>query len=248
MRIILHIWRQRNANDSGRMVRYEVPNVNQEMSFLEMLDVLNEELIARNEDPVAFDHDCREGICGMCGCMVNGTAHGPLPGTTLCQLHMRHFKDGDELYLEPWRAKAFPVVKDLVVDRTAFDRIIAAGGYISVATGSAPDGNAVLVPKEDAERSMDAAACIGCGACVAMCPNAAAALFTGAKIAHLGLLPQGQPEREQRAIAMVAQARQELFGSCTNIGECEAVCPKEIKLEVIARMNGDFIRASLSGR
>ena len=176
------------------------------MSFLEMLDVLNEDLIAKGEEPVAFDHDCREGICGMCGFMINGVAHGPLPGTTLCQLHMRHFKDGDELYLEPWRAKAFPVIKDLVVDRSAFDRIIAAGGYISVATGSAPDGNAILVPKENADRSMDAAACIGCGACVAMCPNASAALFTGAKIAHLGLLPQGQPEREQRAIAMVAQA------------------------------------------
>jgi len=248
MKIILHIWRQRNAGDQGKMVRYEVPNVNQEMSFLEMLDVLNEELIVRGEDPVAFDHDCREGICGMCGCMVNGTAHGPLPGTTLCQLHMRHFKDGDELYLEPWRAKAFPVVKDLVVDRGAFDRIIAAGGFISVSTGSAPDGNTILVPKENVERSMDAAACIGCGACVAMCPNAAAALFTGAKMAHLGLLPQGQPERHQRAVAMVAQATAEGFGSCTNIGECEAVCPKEIKLEVIARMNGDFLKASWAGR
>jgi succinate dehydrogenase / fumarate reductase iron-sulfur subunit len=248
MRIILHIWRQRNAADQGRMVRYELPNVNQEMSFLEMLDVLNENLFARNEDPVAFDHDCREGICGTCGCMVNGMAHGPLPGTTLCQLHMRHFKDGDELYLEPWRAKAFPVIKDLIVDRGAFDRIIAAGGYISASTGSAPDGNAIPVPKENAENSMDAAACIGCGACVAMCPNASAALFTGAKIAHLGLLPQGQPERARRAMAMVAQAKEEIFGSCSNIGECEAVCPKEIKLEVIARMNRDFIQASLTRR
>jgi succinate dehydrogenase / fumarate reductase iron-sulfur subunit len=248
MKIILHIWRQRNANDQGRMVRYEVPNVNEHMSFLEMLDVLNEELIARSEDPVAFDHDCREGICGMCGCMVNGVAHGPLPGTTLCQLHMRHFKDGDELYLEPWRARAFPVIKDLVVDRSAFDRLIAAGGFISVATGSAPDGNAVLVPKSNAERSMDAAACIGCGACVAMCPNASASLFMGAKIAHLGLLPQGQPERQQRATAMVAQARTELFGSCTNIGECEAVCPKGIKLETIAMMNRDFLAANWKGR
>ena len=230
------------------MVRYEHPNVSEHMSFLEMLDVLNETLIHKGEDPIAFDHDCREGICGMCGCMVNGIAHGPLAGTTLCQLHMRKFKDGDELYLEPWRAKAFPVVKDLVVDRTAFDRLIAAGGFISVATGSAPDGNAVLVPKENAERSMDAAACIGCGACVAMCPNASASLFMGAKIAHLGLLPQGQPERERRAVAMVAQARQELFGSCTNIGECEAVCPKEIKLDVIARMNGDFLKAKWTGR
>ena len=248
MRIVLHIWRQRNAEDPGKMARYEVPDVNQEMSFLEMLDVLNEALIAKGEDPVAFDHDCREGICGMCGCMVNGTAHGPVPGTTLCQLHMRHFKDGDELYLEPWRAKAFPVVKDLVVNRGAFDRIIAAGGYISVSTGSAPDGNAILVPKENADRAMDAAACIGCGACVAMCPNASAALFTGAKMAHLGLLPQGQPERKQRAMAMVAQATAEGFGYCTNIGECEAVCPKEIKLEVIARMNKDFLASSWSGR
>jgi succinate dehydrogenase / fumarate reductase iron-sulfur subunit len=248
MRIVLHIWRQRNAGEKGRMVRYEVPNVSQHMSFLEMLDVLNEELMAKDEDPVAFDHDCREGICGMCGCMVNGVAHGPLPGTTLCQLHMRQFKDGDELYLEPWRARAFPVVKDLVVDRSSFDRIVAAGGFISAATGSAPDGNAVLVPKDNAERSMDAAACIGCGACVAMCPNASASLFTAAKIAHLGLLPQGQPERDQRAEAMVAQAKQEMFGSCTNIGECEAVCPKEIRLEVIARMNRDFIKSSFATR
>jgi len=248
MRIILHIWRQRNASEKGRMVRYELPNVNQEMSFLEMLDVLNEDLTAKGEDPVAFDHDCREGICGMCGCMVNGVAHGPLPGATLCQLHMRHFKDGDELYLEPWRARAFPVIKDLVVDRGAFDRIIAAGGFISVATGSAPDGNAVLVPKENAERSMDAAACIGCGACVAMCPNASASLFLSAKIAHLGLLPQGLPEREQRVVAMVAQAQQEIFGSCTNMGECEAVCPKGIKLENIAIMNRDFLRANWAGR
>jgi succinate dehydrogenase / fumarate reductase, iron-sulfur subunit len=248
MRITLHIWRQANAAAPGKMARYEVPNVNPEMSFLEMLDVLNEDLIAKGEDPVAFDHDCREGICGMCGAMVNGVAHGPLPATTLCQLHMRHFKDGDVLYVEPWRAKAFPVVKDLVVDRSAFDRIIAAGGFISASTGSAQDGNAILVPKKDADQAMDAAACIGCGACVAMCPNASAALFTGAKIAHLGLLPQGQPERDTRALAMVAQASAEAFGSCTNIGECEAVCPKEIQLEVIARMNRDFIRASWSAR
>jgi succinate dehydrogenase / fumarate reductase iron-sulfur subunit len=230
------------------MVRYEVPNVNRDMSFLEMLDVLNEDLIARGDDPVAFDHDCREGICGMCGFMINGIAHGPLRGTTICQLHMRHFKDGQELYLEPWRARAFPVVKDLVVNRSAFDRLIAAGGFISVSTGSAPDGNAILVPKENCDRAMDAAACIGCGACVAMCPNASASLFLGAKIAHLGLLPQGQPERDERAVAMVAQAQQEMFGSCTNIGECEAVCPKEIGLEVIARMNRDFLRATWTGR
>ena len=248
MKIILHVWRQKNANDKGRMVRYEAPNVSEHMSFLEMLDVLNEDLLAKGEEPVAFDHDCREGICGMCGFMINGVAHGPKRGTTVCQLHMRHFKDGDELYLEPWRAKAFPVVKDLVVDRSAFDRIIAAGGFISVSTGSAPDGNAVLVPRDNAERAMDAAACIGCGACVAMCPNASASLFMAAKIAHLGLLPQGQPEREQRVTAMVAQANQEIFGSCTNIGECEAVCPKGIKLEVIARMNRDFLSANWTGR
>ena len=241
MKIVLHIWRQKNANAPGRMVRYEVPNVNTHMSFLEMLDVLNEDLIGKGEEPVAFDHDCREGICGMCGVMVNGEAHRPLPGTTVCQLHMRHFKDGDELYLEPWRARAFPVIKDLAVDRSAFDRIIAAGGYVSVNTGSAPDGNAIPVAKEAAERSMDAAACIGCGACVAACPNASASLFVGAKISHLGLLPQGQPERYRRALNMVAQMKQEVFGSCTNIGACEAVCPKSIKLEVIARMNRDFL-------
>jgi succinate dehydrogenase / fumarate reductase, iron-sulfur subunit len=248
MRLILHIWRQRSGEPQGRMVRYEVPNVNEDMSFLEMLDVLNEGLIEKGEEPVAFDHDCREGICGMCGFMINGIAHGPVRGTTICQLHMRHFRDGQELYLEPWRARAFPVIRDLVVDRGAFDRLIAAGGYISVATGSAPDGNAIPVPKENADRAMDAAACIGCGACVAMCPNASAALFLGAKLSHLGLLPQGQPERYQRVIAMAAQANQERFGSCTSIAECEAVCPKEIKLEVIARMNRDFLRASWRGR
>jgi succinate dehydrogenase / fumarate reductase iron-sulfur subunit len=248
MKLILHIWRQRNEQDKGRMVRYEVANVSEDMSFLEVLDVLNEKLIEGGQEPVAFDHDCREGICGMCGFMINGVAHGPLPGTTVCQLHMRHFHDGQELYLEPWRARAFPVIRDLVVNRSAFDRLIAAGGFISASTGSAPDGNVILVPKENADRSMDAAACIGCGACVAMCPNASASLFMGAKIAHLGLLPQGQPERKQRVTAMVAQARQETFGSCTNMGECEAVCPKEILLEVIARMNRDFLHAAWTGR
>jgi succinate dehydrogenase / fumarate reductase iron-sulfur subunit len=248
MKLILHIWRQRNNSDKGRMVRYEVPYVNPEMSFLEMLDVLNEDLIDKGEEPVAFDHDCREGICGMCGFMINGVAHGPQRGTTVCQLHMRHFKDGDELYLEPWRARAFPVIKDLAVDLSAFDRIIAAGGFISVSTGSAPEANSIPVPKSAAEEAMDAAACIGCGACVAMCPNASAALFTGAKIAHLGALPQGQPERDRRAVAMVGQASAEIFGNCTNIGECEAVCPKEIKIEVIARMNRDYIRAKWFGR
>ena len=243
MRLLLHIWRQRNAQEKGRTVRYLAPDVNPDMSFLEMLDVLNESLIAKGEEPVAFDHDCREGICGTCGFMINGVAHGPLRGTTLCQLHMRHFHDGEELYLEPWRARAFPVVRDLVVDRSAFDRLIAAGGFISASTGSAPDGNAFLVPKEDADRAMDAAACIGCGACVAMCPNASASLFMGAKISHLGLLPQGQPERLERVLAMVAQSNEERFGGCTNIGECEAVCPKQIKLDVIARMHRDFLRA-----
>ena len=248
MNLTLHIWRQKNASDRGRMVRYDAKNVNADMSFLEMLDVLNEELTLKGEDPVAFDSDCREGICGMCGFMINGVAHGPQRGTTVCQLHMRRFKEGDELYLEPWRARAFPVIKDLVVDRSAFDRIITAGGFISVPAGSAADGNTILVPKQNAEISMDAAACIGCGACVAACPNASASLFTGAKITHLGVLPQGQPERYERALRMVAQAAGESFGSCTNIGECEAVCPKEIKLEVIARMNRDFIKASWSKR
>jgi succinate dehydrogenase / fumarate reductase, iron-sulfur subunit len=248
MKLTLHVWRQKNPGDAGRMVQYEHKSVNPHMSFLEMLDVLNEELIAKGEEPIAFDHDCREGICGMCGFMINGIAHGPERGTTVCQLHMRHFKDGDVLYLEPWRARAFPVVKDLVVDRSAFDRIIAAGGFISVVTGSAPDGNTILVPKKNSDLAMDAAACIGCGACVAACPNASAALFTGAKISHLGLLPQGQPERNLRVLSMVARVKEELFGSCTNIGECEAVCPKEIKLEVIARMNRDFLRASWTER
>src|SRR5215471_1207666 len=248
MKLTLHVWRQKNAQDKGRMVRYEVPDVNEHMSFLEMLDVLNESLIAKGEDPIAFDHDCREGICGMCGFMINGKAHGGFPRTTVCQLHMRRFKDGDELYLEPWRASAFPVVKDLAVNRSSFDRIIAAGGFISVPTGSAQDANNILVPKQGADLAMDAAACIGCGACVAACPNAAAALFVGAKISHLGHLPQGQPERDRRALAMVQQMRVENFANCTNIGECEAVCPKDIKLEVIARMNRDYIGASFTNR
>jgi succinate dehydrogenase / fumarate reductase iron-sulfur subunit len=248
MKLTLHIWRQKSSNDEGRMVKYEHTKVNPHMSFLEMLDVLNEDLIANGDDPIAFDHDCREGICGTCGFMINGVAHGPERGTTVCELHMRHFKDGNVLYLEPWRAKAFPVVKDLVVNRSAFDRVISAGGYVSVPAGSAQDGNVILVPKRNANLAMDAAACIGCGACVAACPNASAALFTGAKISHLGLLPQGQPERSQRVLNMVAQAKEELFGSCTNIGECEAVCPKEIKLEVIAWMNRDFLRASWTER
>lgn len=248
MRLILHVWRQHSPASPGRMVRYEANDVNPDMSMLELLDVVNEGLILKGEEPIAFEHDCREGICGSCGFMINGIAHGPLPATTVCQLTMRHFKDGEELYLEPWRAKAFPLIKDLVVNRSAFDRIIASGGYISVPTGSAPDGNTIPVPKECSDRAMDAAACIGCGACVAACPNASAALFTGAKISHLGLLPQGQPERDRRALGMVRQYNAEGFGSCTNIGECEAVCPKEIRLEVIARMNRDYLSASWERR
>ncbi len=248
MNLKLNVWRQKNRNDKGRMEAYQAKNVNPDMSFLEMLDVVNEDLIAAGQEPIAFEHDCREGICGSCGFVVNGVAHGPEPETTMCQLHMRHYKDGDELFLEPWRAKAFPVIKDLIVDRSAFDRIIEAGGYVSANTGSAPDGNALQIPKENADRAMDAAACIGCGACVAACPNASAALFTGAKISHLGLLPQGQAERSRRALRMVAQFNEELFGSCTNIGECEAVCPKGIKLEVIARMNRDYLVAALTDR
>jgi succinate dehydrogenase / fumarate reductase iron-sulfur subunit len=244
MNLTLYVWRQKHAAERGRLVRYEARDVNPDMSFLEMLDVVNEELIAQGDDPIAFDHDCREGICGMCGFMINGIAHGPQRGTTVCQLHMRHFKDGDTLYLEPWRAHAFPIVKDLVVDRSAFDRIIQAGGFISVATGGAPEGNSLPVPKEDAELAMDAAECIGCGACVAACPNAAAMLFTAAKVAHLGLLPQGQPERYPRVLSMVARMEQEGFGNCTNIGECEAACPKGISLDFIARMNRDYIRAN----
>jgi succinate dehydrogenase / fumarate reductase iron-sulfur subunit len=248
MNLTLNVWRQKNLRDKGRMVRYDAKDVSPDMSFLEMLDVLNEGLIEKGEDPIVFEHDCREGICGSCGFMVNGVAHGPQPGTTICQLHMRHYKDGDVLFLEPWRARAFPVLKDLMVDRGAFDRVIAAGGYVSVSTGSAPDGNAILISKEKSDMAMDAAACIGCGACVAACPNASAALFTGAKITHLSMLPQGKPERLERAFNMVKQATREVFGNCTNIGECEAVCPKEIRIEVIARMNRDFLQASLTKR
>ena len=244
MRLTLNIWRQHGARSSGKFVSYPMDDVNPDMSMLECLDVLNETLIEGGEDPVAFEHDCREGICGSCGFMINGLAHGPQPATTVCQLTMRHFKDREELILEPWRARAFPMIKDLVVDRRSFDRIIASGGYISVSTGSAPDGNAIPVPKEASDRAMDAAACIACGACVAACPNASAALFTGAKITHLGILPQGKPEQDVRAIRMVTQMNAEGFGGCTNIGECTGVCPKEIPLEVIATMNRDYIRGS----
>ncbi|WP_062442922.1 succinate dehydrogenase/fumarate reductase iron-sulfur subunit [Herbidospora daliensis] len=244
MNLTLKVWRQSGPDDDGRLVRYEIEDVSPDMSFLEMLDVLNERLILAGDDPVAFDHDCREGICGMCSMMIDGVAHGPQKNTTTCQLHMRHYNDGDTIVIEPWRARPFPVVKDLVVDRSAFDRIIQAGGFISVPAGSAPDAHATPVPKLDADSAFDAATCIGCGACVAACPNGSASLFTAAKITHLGLLPQGQPERGSRARAMVEQMDEEGFGGCTNTGECTAVCPKGIPLDTIARMNADYLRAS----
>jgi succinate dehydrogenase / fumarate reductase iron-sulfur subunit len=245
MRLTLHVWRQRDAGSPGRFVAYQAEDVSPDMSFLEMLDGLNERLIESGEDPISFDHDCREGICGACGIVINGSPHGPRERTTTCQLHMRSFRDGEELWLEPWRAAAFPVVKDLVVDRSAFDRIIAAGGFIAAPIGSAPEANSVPVRKEDADLAFDAATCIGCGACVAACPNASAMLFVAAKVSHLGLLPQGQPERYDRALSMVARMDAEAFGSCTNHGECEAACPKGISVQFIARMNGDYLRASL---
>jgi len=247
MDLTLHVWRQRSASAAGHFATYQARNVSPDMSFLEMLDVVNEELTAKGEDPIAFDHDCREGICGTCSIVVNGRPHGPRSRTTACQLHMRSFGDGDTLVIEPWRAAAFPVIKDLVVDRGALDAIIAAGGFVSVPTGSAPDGNAIPVPKPDAEKAMDAAACIGCGACVAACPNASAMLFTGAKVAQLALLPQGQPERMLRVRRMVGVMDALGFGGCTNHGECESACPKAIPLEVIARLNRDFLKASLLG-
>jgi len=245
MKLTLHVWRQANTQARGRFATYPAEGVSPDMSFLEMLDVVNEELIKKGEDPIAFDHDCREGICGTCSIVINGSPHGPLRGVTACQLHMRKFKDGDEITCEPWRAVSFPVVKDLVVDRSSFDRIIAAGGFVTAPTGGAPDGNAILVPKEDADLAMDAAACIGCGACVAACPNASASLFVSAKVAHLALLPQGQPERWNRVLKMVAQMDEEGFGHCTNHQECEASCPKKISVENIARMNRDWIKAEL---
>jgi succinate dehydrogenase / fumarate reductase iron-sulfur subunit len=243
MNVVLMVWRQENRDTAGRLQRIEAKDISSEMSFLEMLDVVNERLILAGERPIAFDHDCREGICGSCGVVINGTAHGPRRGTTTCQLHMREFHDGQTIVIEPYRAKPFPVLRDLVVDRSALDRIMAAGGFVSASTGSAPDGNAIPVAKPKAEAAMDAAACIGCGACVAACPNAAAMLFVGAKISHLGLLPQGQPERWMRAEAMVAAMDREGFGPCTNVTECAAVCPKEINLSVIARMNRDRMAA-----
>jgi len=247
MDLTLHVWRQAGPEAPGRMVEYRVQGVNEHSSFLEMLDVLNQQLGERGEEPIAFDHDCREGICGACGFMIDGIAHGPLPGTTVCQLHMRHFKHGDTLRLEPWRAKAFPVVRDLMVDRGAFDRVIQAGGFVTISTGSAPEANLMPVPKPVADRAFDAAACIGCGACVAQCPNGAAQLFTAAKVSHLGLLPQGQPERAARALAMVEAMEAQGFGACSNYAECEAVCPKEISIDFIARLNRDYLKARMKG-
>jgi succinate dehydrogenase / fumarate reductase iron-sulfur subunit len=246
MNFTLHVWRQPNARSEGRFVRYEARDITPDMSFLEMIDVVNEGLITAGEEPIAFDNDCREGICGMCSMMINGVAHGPMKGTATCQLHMRSFTDGEEIRIEPWRSRAFPVIRDLCVDRSAFDRIIAAGGYVSVRTGSPQDANAIPVPKPDADRAMDAAACIGCGACVAACPNGSASLFTAAKVSHLGLLPQGQPERARRVVRMVEQMDAEGFGGCSWYGECMEACPKEISIDFITRMNGDYLRATLS--
>jgi succinate dehydrogenase / fumarate reductase iron-sulfur subunit len=244
MKFTLHVWRQKSRMSPGRIETYPVNGITGDMSFLEMLDILNERLIRGGQEPIAFDHDCREGICGACSMMISGQAHGPERGATTCQLHMRSFRDGDTIYIEPWRARAFPVVKDLIVDRSAFDRVIAAGGYVSVATGGAPDGNSLPIAKTEQDRAMDAAACIGCGACVAACPNASAMLFVAAKIGHLGRLPQGKPEKAERAKAMVAAHDREGFGHCTNIYECEAACPKEISTEFIAQLNRDYIGAA----
>jgi succinate dehydrogenase / fumarate reductase iron-sulfur subunit len=248
MNLTLHVWRQAGPAAAGRMERYEARDISPDMSFLEMLDTVNERLQEAGQEPIAFDHDCREGICGSCSLMINGVAHGPMKGTATCQLHMRSFRDGDEIWVEPWRARPFPVLRDLCVDRGALDRIIQAGGFVSVRTGAAPDGNAVPVPKVAADLAMDAAACIGCGACVAACPNGSASLFTAAKVTHLGLLPQGQPERARRALRMVRQMDLEGFGSCTFYGECQEACPKEISIDTIVRMNGDYLRASLARR
>jgi succinate dehydrogenase / fumarate reductase iron-sulfur subunit len=248
MNLVLQVWRQNGPNQEGRFERYEANDITPHMSFLEMLDVVNERLLDSGVEPIAFDHDCREGICGMCGLVINGSAHGPQAATTTCQLHMRQFKDGDEIWIEPWRAKPFPVVKDLVVDRGAFDRIIRAGGYVSVRAGSAPEANSLPIAKADSDLAMDAAQCIGCGACVAACPNASASLFTAAKIGHLALLPQGQAERDERVRNMVGQMDAEGFGHCTNHGECEAACPKGISTDFIAKMNAELIRAMTIAR
>ena len=247
MDLKLHVWRQASRDASGAFADYDAKGISPDASFLEMLDVVNETLIERGEQPIHFEHDCREGICGSCGMMINGIAHGPIGGTATCQLHMRHFKDGDEVWIEPWRARSFPIIKDLIVDRSPLDKIIAAGGFISVNTGSAPEANDTPIAKSIQERAMDAAECIQCGACVAQCPNGAAQLFTAAKISHLGMLPQGQPERHERVLKMV-EVMEEHFGSCTMFRECEAVCPKEISVDFIARMNRDFIAAQLKSR
>ncbi|TGM51623.1 succinate dehydrogenase/fumarate reductase iron-sulfur subunit [Leptospira vanthielii] len=241
MKLHLKVWRQKDKNDKGRMVSYEANNISEHMSFLEMLDVVNDDLIKKGDDPIAFDHDCREGICGACSMVINGVPHGPEKGTTTCQLHMRKFKDGDTVYIEPWRAKAFPVAKDLIVDRSAFDRIIQAGGYVSINTGGAPDGNALPIPKVDADLAMDAATCIGCGACVAACKNASAMLFVSAKVSHLALLPQGVVEKKERVRKMVSAMDKEGFGNCTNQYECEAACPKEISVNFITKLNREYI-------
>lgn len=248
MNLTLKVWRQKNALDKGRLETYEAKDIHEHMSFLEMLDVVNEGLIKKGDDPIHFDHDCREGICGACSLVIDGVPHGKEHATTTCQLHMRHFKNGDTIYIEPFRAKAFPVIKDLVVDRSAFDRIMATGGFISINAGGAPDGNAIPIPKHDAEKAMDAAACIGCGACVASCKNASAMLFVAAKVSQFAYLPQGRVEREKRVRAMVAQMDKEGFGGCTNQYECEAVCPKEIKVTMIAKMNREFFRAATTTR
>ena len=242
--LTVNVWRQKSNGDAGSFVKYELSDLNPHMSFLEMMDVLNEDLINNKKLPVAFDHDCREGICGTCSMVINGKPHGPQKATTSCQLHLFNFKDGDEIYVEPWRAKSFPIIKDLVVDRSAFDRIIQSGGYVSVNTGSAPDGNAILIPQNDAKLAFDAAACIGCGACVAACKNASASLFVSAKIAQLAILPQGYPEKKQRVISMVEAMEKEGFGHCTNTGACEAECPKEISVSNIEIMNKEYIKAN----
>lgn len=247
MNLKLHVWRQKGPNDAGQLKQYAAENVNPHMSFLEMLDVVNNKLAEKGEEPIAFDHDCREGICGMCSMVINGLPHGGHKGVTTCQLHMRHFKDGDEIYIEPWRAKAFPIIKDLVVDRSAFDRIVASGGFIGVNTGGTPDANALPIAKKDADAAFDAATCIGCGACVAACKNASAMLFVSAKVSHLAHVPQGQPERYERVKNMVAQMDAEGFGNCSNLSQCEAVCPKEIKTGVIAELNRDLIKAQTKG-